>query len=77
MSHKERGVSELKACPFCGGEALKAKMFDVDEKYIPSSLRFLMHNVICNNPDCLINPEVGWREDQEEAIQAWNRREHE
>lgn len=55
-------MSELKKCPFCGGEA-KIR----GEKYWQPNVR---RNVICTN--CFANS--GWFKTDEEAIEAWNRR---
>ena len=62
-------MSELKPCPFCGGEA----------RLYPSEAGFF---VGCFNDGCAVNPSSGefvadgvWDEEQKEAaIDAWNTR---
>lgn len=54
-------MSELKPCPFCGGEAKIVK--SPENEYI----------AICRNKQC--NASVGFFPNtRKEAIEAWNRR---
>ena len=52
-------MSELKCCPFCGGEA---------EMLNYSPTEWLVHCIEC---DGMVEK---WRETEEEAIEQWNRR---
>ena len=51
---------ELKACPFCGGEAVLLKQDQYKIKY--------------NNGLCRVYPITWWHRDKQDAIKAWNRR---
>lgn len=57
-------MSELKPCPFCGGEAEVIKAHQIFERpYV----------VICKNTKC--RASLGeFSSTREEAIEAWNRR---
>ena len=59
-------MSELKRCPFCGGEA---ELFETHEK---------QYYIIHQNDDCVIDSQTNvgnWLFDtKEEAIAAWNTR---
>lgn len=57
---------DLKPCPFCGGNEVKVR----HEKYWRPKLS---SNVICK--ECFAN--TGWFDTDEEAINAWNRRDGE
>jgi Lar family restriction alleviation protein len=66
----EAGV-ELKACPFCGGDAVlrtenkpKFKYTDPDEP--------LLFWVKCTNARCAVSPQS--KDKQDAAIETWNRR---
>lgn len=52
-------TTELKPCPFCGGEA-KHRATDG------------YHYVICSNGDCKVMPETARYDSAEEADFAWN-----
>lgn len=54
-------MSELKPCPFCGGEAHIVKDFGE-------------YRVLCLLVDCKVNPISHYRETEKEAIEAWNTR---
>ena len=54
-------TTELKPCPFCGGEA-KHRATDG------------YHYVICSNGDCKVMPATARYDSAEEADFAWNER---
>ena len=54
-------MSDLKPCPFCGGEA---KMIIAGK----------FKKACCANPSCDIRPETGISTDKNAVIEAWNRR---
>lgn len=56
-------MSELKRCPFCGGEAKLMRFPKCERKYV----------VICENEQCMAS--VGnYSQSKEKAIEAWNTR---
>ena len=56
-------MSELKRCPFCGGEAKLMRFPKCERKYV----------VICENEQCMAS--VGnYSYSKEKAIKAWNTR---
>lgn len=56
-------MTELKSCPFCGGEAVLKK----------ASLRDVAY-VRCNNNQCALFCGTIGKNTEEEAIKAWNTR---
>ena len=64
LTQNQRGNSELKPCPFCGGEAeIKKQQHILNDVY----------SVVCKDKVCrgrAVKPLV----DKEAAIVAWNRR---
>ena len=54
----------LLPCPFCGGEAKLNVLYDD------------FHQVGCSNPLCKVLPQTWSYDTDEEAIEAWNRREN-
>ena len=56
--------SELKPCPFCGGEAIR--LIDFDDEYE----RVYLESIHCRS----CHARVAWQETAEEAAEAWNRR---
>lgn len=56
-------MSDLKPCPFCGGEA---SIFE-------DSSHSTAYEVACFNGDCKVEPHV-WEETKSVAIDAWNTR---
>ena len=60
---------EIKACPFCGGEAVKASHH---RGYPGAWENHQDHWIYCDAADCFAH--VGMCETEEEAITAWNRR---
>lgn len=68
-------MTELKPCPFCGGEAELRSEYSSDSGY--------WFRVDCNNKGCMgltKRPSwdqvcsTGWRDIEQEAIEAWNTR---
>lgn len=59
---------KLKPCPFCGAPA-KIAYFDSAE-----TLSFTYTHVVCDNPDCWVQPESAGFIDEQSAVKAWNRR---
>ena len=55
-------MSELKPCPFCGGDSQTMRNFDSNDK--------MVHVGTCNK--CFAR--TGFYEYKEEAIKAWNTR---
>lgn len=53
-------AEKLKPCPFCGGAAIL--------QHIRAG-----HRVCCDNPECIVSPEVV-EDSPDEAIAAWNTR---
>jgi Lar family restriction alleviation protein len=69
--------TELKPCPFCGGEAkliisTSTKWFSDDEKTIYFKVR-------CNSEDasCIGTSVNHWEYTKERAVESWNRRAYE
>jgi Lar family restriction alleviation protein len=59
-------MAELKPCPFCG-EIPKIEIFtDMFERK--------KYGIECHGSDCEINPMTAWYADENDAIEAWNRR---
>lgn len=58
-------VSELKACPFCGGQPEVTSAISGSRWYVE-----------CNNEDCVSMPDVSART-REYAVAAWNTRKEE
>ena len=58
-------MTELKPCPFCGG---KARIVENDP-FGSQRKEFRCYGVICNGCDAHF-----WKNTEEEAIDAWNRR---
>ena len=56
---------ELKACPFCGS----AVTLETSANPAHDHLR-----IKCPSSHCYIRPSTLWREEQEQAIRAWNTR---
>lgn len=56
-------MGELRRCPFCGGEA---KIVFAEE--------YKQWRIRCKNIDCDIRPSTSWFNNEEEAIDRWNRR---
>lgn len=56
--------TELKPCPFCGGEA----------KVIFSRTTEVQWKVRCKSVDCDVRPTTSWFIEKEDAIDRWNRR---
>ena len=65
-------MTELKPCPFCGGEAT----LKWDTRYPrPDCNRIVAFEVVCINSECIIyNADDVYFYTPEEAIEAWNRR---
>lgn len=61
-------MSELKPCPFCGGEAELHPTYDMDTNEVDGWF------VWCNNDTCECKPETGQFFTEAEAIAAWNSR---
>ena len=59
-------MSELKPCPFCGGEA---KLRDAI-----CGVNITAYVVHCGNWDCKVRPTTGYRRVKKEAIEAWEGR---
>ena len=57
--------NELKACPFCGGEAFETYLYG-------DCGRNDDYGIECRNEKC--NADVGWFSNSEDAIDAWNTR---
>lgn len=55
---------EIKACPFCGGEA---KIIHADDVTLPYRIR-------CKNINCDVRPSTTWFKHKEDAITKWNTR---
>ena len=64
--------TELKPCPFCGGEAKIIK----DIRYPrPKRNPKKAYEVVCNNPRCIIfNADNNYYLKRKYAIEAWNKR---
>lgn len=56
-------MRELRRCPFCGGEA---KIVFAEE--------YKQWRIRCKNIDCDVRPSTSWFNNEEEAIDRWNRR---
>lgn len=63
---------ELKPCPFCGGGA----KLQQDIRYPrPTRRKRRAYEVFCTNPECfLYHVDENYFLDENEAIEAWNRR---
>jgi Lar family restriction alleviation protein len=61
-------VSELKPCPFCGGEASTEFIDYEGDTWVGK------HEVICCNDTCVVQPNTDGFEPEEDAIKAWNTR---
>lgn len=61
-------MSELKPCPFCGGEAELHQSYDMDTNEVDGWF------VWCNNKECECAPETREHFTEAEAIVAWNTR---
>lgn len=62
-------MTELKPCPFCGGEA------KIQHEYSRESGDW--YAVDCLNKKCpmeIVIVTTGWRPTEAEAVEAWNRR---
>lgn len=59
-------MSELKCCPFCGGEA---KICNGSNDIVGK--QFLIR---CKEINCTIRPKTDWHTSLEEAIKHWNTR---
>lgn len=59
-------MSELKPCPFCGGE--------VEIEIHEDIARRIKYGVECRNADCDVQPLTAWYADKDECVEAWNRR---
>lgn len=61
-------MTELKPCPFCGGEATSIFGIMIDGKQSE-------WNVIkCKNPKCRIQPSTDWHKSKSVVVREWNRR---
>lgn len=59
--------NELKPCPFCeDGGMIKLECLN----------NIFYYSISCINPRCFIKPSTIWFETEQEAIDAWNIREH-
>jgi len=70
-------MSDLKPCPFCGGEA---RLCDAksDLGWMPEQGRYLVQCDIYSKNKCLVRPETRFFLRKDDAIKAWNsRQEHE
>ena len=56
-------MSELKPCPFCGGDA--KIVYDDNKKWF---------FITCGNEDCDLIVQGMWHTDLKKAIEEWNRR---
>lgn len=63
-------MSDLKPCPFCGGEAMRKTVISpfANEPW---------HYVSCENPRCRVEVVTAAYAKQRDATKAWNRRAHE
>ena len=61
-------MSELKPCPFCGGEALVQPTYDIDTNECDGFFAW------CSNYDCECKPQTRDYLTEAEAIAAWNAR---
>lgn len=62
-------MTELKPCPFCGGEAVT-----YERRKLDGSGAFYRYSVGCGNSFCEIRPQTGFWKYLSEAIGSWNRR---
>jgi hypothetical protein len=63
-------MPELKACPFCGGEA-EATREDEDHRWTGDCQQWLIDG---RDPEDACSAGIGYYDTREEAIAAWNRR---
>ena len=59
-------VTELKACPFCGGDATLCSVVSMQHE--------IVYVVKCDDPNCVMSAGVTLRQTISQAEEAWNRR---
>ena len=68
-------MTELKPCPFCGGEARLKTDFRWPRYGKFAGQRVQAFEVVCDNADCIIyNADNKYFLNENRAIKAWNRR---
>lgn len=60
-------VGDLKPCPFCNGHTLMVPSFG-------HGVAMDKYRIVCNNPNCQLEPSSRPFNSEKEAIAAWNRR---
>ena len=71
--------TELKPCPFCGKTVAKlsnCKDLEDCENFEECGCDEIMHTVVCNWNNGGCGASTGYRKTENEAIEAWNRREN-
>lgn len=58
--------TELKPCPFCGGEAMNVEWVTLDDERGWA--------VACKTPECLMNQGARMFRTKAESSETWNRR---
>ena len=64
MSMPNKDCLKLRECPFCGGEA--------DIIRDPEGGDEVM--ITCGSFTCVVNVDTGWCANEQQAVEAWNRR---
>lgn len=65
-------TEELKPCPFCGGEAT---LKDARKYLVVSKHSYITpFSVGCENRHCKVKPYTWYCDNEQDAIDAWNRR---
>ena len=59
-------MTDLKKCPFCGGEAKIVRDNSI--------VNYPQYQVRCKNISCTIRPKTNWGSDRQEIIGHWNNR---
>jgi Lar family restriction alleviation protein len=67
-------MSELKPCPFCGGEAKLIRTHPNPAIDWGGRYGTTVWEVYCSNTDCPCEAGTGWKNTEAEAIEAWNTR---
>lgn len=65
-------MSELKPCPFCGGEAILCKSFSPDGNYLYDTVHVMCTSCHCRTKDFMTS--IHYDNVYKVAIDAWNMR---
>ena len=62
-------MTELKTCPFCGGEAVI-----YERRKLDGSDAFFKYSIGCGSKYCEMRPQTGFWKHKSEAEFSWNKR---